>query len=279
MTRVTSAHKIKTMGYLRGSVQPVVPGPYLRGTRVNHWAAPLTHVPYTTKWNRRQPKRLKKGRTTNTHQITNKGDMIIRAPKRMPQARLGRDCSFTSAVRQPGTLYFYRIGANIAKGTDMGTRVGDSIRILGFNFRMQAYNNNTNPTFHGKLRCIVVQDRRPTVSNLTDFFMPEGATNTPIDFGAGPDSFRLLRPVNINRFKVYYDKTFDFPISTNEDQNQMFLNEYIKFNVEMTYNNDAPAVEGILPSLKFYYFVENEENLAFSTAPLFKILDITHFAN
>lgn len=259
---------------------------YLRGTRglrykggYNRPPTTIKHVPYEKSWKSAKSKRLLKGTSTNLRGATNKGDMVVKQPMSVPESRLGRDASFASSIRQPGTLYFYRIGSQIGKGTNVGNRVGDTIRLLGYNFRIHGFNNNTLKSNHGKIRCIIVQDRFPTKLNAQDFFMSETENNTPVDFGTGPDSFRLLRPMNNNRFKVFYDKTFDMPLIDNEDQPQLFLNEYVKFNHKVTFNDDSPDVEGVLPSFKFYFFVESEANVAFPIAPLVKVLEIVHFAN
>jgi len=238
---------------------------------------PRIWEPYSHK--RKAHKRLRRGKTSVGHQITNKGDMHIKIPKNDPEPSIGRLAFRSDNTRQPGTLVTYRIGSAITKGSDVGQRQGDTTRILGFNFRVQVYNNNTNAIYHGKVRCLVCHDRKPTASAGVDMFCSETATNLPIDYApaAGADSFRLIKPINQMRYHVLYDKTFDAPITSSEDQNQLLINEYIPMNYLMKYNDAAPGGDGVVPRIQLMYFIENEDNTNFTVAPLFKVLYITHF--
>jgi len=227
----------------------------------------------------KQARRQRRGRTSTTGQVTNKGDMQIRIPKSSPKPAIGRACLASNATKAVGTLYAHRIGSDILKGTDVGSRQGDKVRILGYNVRMQVYNNNVAEADHGRVRCICALDLTPNLGTGIDMFMSEGTTNTPVDFGTGPNSLRLLKVINHQRYKVLFDKTFQCPITNNPVQNQAFINEYIPLNHLMTFNNNAPLVSGIDPCIRFIYFFENEANLAFTINPVVKIYDITHFSN
>mgnify|MGYP000526291271 CR=1 FL=1 len=237
---------------------------------------PSSNVHHT----KRRAKRTKYGNSTNNPLVTNKGDMIVKRPKASSTRDIGRRATFTSNVRQPGTLQSFNIGEDIIAGGSVGNRQGDSIQLLGFNFRMHVYNSNATEVSHGKVRIIVAYDKQPNISTVTGLFMSEGVSNTPIDFNpgaVGPDSFRLLKPINTMRYNVLYDKTVDAPITLNPVIPQLFLNEYIPLNVNQKFST-VSGTAGVTPTIRLFYFIESENNLAFSTGVLFKNLYITKFA-
>jgi len=226
---------------------------------------------------KRRSKRTKYGKSTNNPLVTNKGDMIVKAPKSSSIRDIGRRAFYTSNVRQPGTLNSFNIGEDIIKGADVGDRQADCIRLLGFNFRMHVFNSNTAESSHGKVRIIVALDKQPNIAATTGLFMGEGVTNTPVAFNTGPDSFRLLRPVNTMRYNVLFDKTVDAPIILNPVIPQLFVNEYIPLNINQKFST-VGGTEGVTPAIKFFYFIESESNVVFPTGVLFKNLYITKFA-
>jgi len=249
----------------------------------NSMSIPRSNIIYpqsNTHHVKRRAKRTKYGKSTNNPLVTNKGDMIVRAPKASGIRDIGRRAFYTSNTRQPGTLASFNIGEDIIKGSDVGDRQGDSVRLLGFNFRMHVFNNNAAESAHGKIRIIVALDKQPNIAGTTGLFMGEGVTNTPIDFNPGaaaPDSFRLIKPINTMRYNILYDKTVDAPIILNPVIPQLFVNEYIPLNVNQKFST-VGGTPGVTPTIKFFYFIESESNVAFPTGVLFKNLYITKFA-
>jgi len=237
---------------------------------------PASNVHHT----KRRAKRTKYGKSTNNPLVTNKGDMIVKTPRASATKDIGRRATFSSNVRQPGTLNSFNIGEDIVSGGSVGNRQGDAIQLLGFNFRMHVYNSNPLETSHAKVRIIVAYDKQPNISTVTGLFMSESTTNTPIDFNpgaAGPDSFRLLKPINTMRYNILFDKTVDAPITLNPVVPQLFVNEYIPLSVNQKFSTGG-GTSNCTPTIRFYYFIEAENNLAFPTGVLFKNLYITKFA-
>lgn len=161
---------------------------------------------------------------------------------------------------QPATLNTYIIGNGIAKGTDLGDRVGDSVFMKGLELKFKLQNDNS--TFPVLLRLFVVQELRPNESISEDLFEPESDTFTPIDLQAA-NSMQIYKNINKRKYKVLFDRVYNVPakLPNTGYNNQIYDDVYVPINRRITYSTETTTAVYTSPSIVLCWFVQSPTEL------------------
>lgn len=174
---------------------------------------------------------------------------------------------------QPGTLYTHTFNA-ITKGTDIGQRIGDTIKLKGYHVLWTFRNNLVTKRLF--LRCIVVIDRKPQQGIAEDMFLSTSNTNNPVNWSSGGAISQMNYLINKQRYTVLYDNKWSVGPNSGNDgyKNMKLIRFYIPMKNKMiTYNNDANAAIQQTPNIKALFWVGAQDS-----APLFGTGDNCEFA-
>lgn len=191
-------------------------------------------------------------------------------PPSLSQGRHGVDGDTTTGTMQSGTLYFDRI-CDISKSVDYGGRIGNKVFCRGVRLRMAFYNSNTSSIDCGRVRMFCLQNKKPTTDFGVELWAPTGDTMTPLDYSATPDFFNMVKPINLRKNKVLFDKVYPLPIRATGEAGPKttLINVYIRINRWFTYNTEAAAIDRILPAIAVCWIVERDTQTAGNfTAPI-----------
>jgi len=166
----------------------------------------------------------------------------------------------TATDMQPSNMNTYIVGNGIAKGTNLGDRVGDSVFMKGLEVKFKIQNQNADHMV--QLRLFLVQELRPNENISSDLFEPESDTFTPIDLQAA-NSLQLYKNINKRKFKVLFDKLYEIPAKQAGTgfTNQIYDNLYIPINRRITYSTDTATAVYTSPGLVLCWFFQSPGEL------------------
>lgn len=161
----------------------------------------------------------------------------------------------------PGTLTSMHLGADIALGTGVSQRLGNSIVIRGVHVCVSMKNTGTAASDNFWVRFALVRQTN-TYEPTKDFFRGYGAS--PEDFGAAADRERICRPLNEMKFKTLWSKkcrVLSNSVNTLGQANQIF-GHLVKMNQRIHYHEDGGTheVEEVTPNLRLMWWLENDLN-------------------
>lgn len=171
----------------------------------------------------------------------------------------------TTANVAQGTWNIYTIGQTIAKGTDRGDRIGDSIQLKGVKFRFELTNNGATITKCPTFRIMLLRNREPHISSTINCFKGEGTTQfQPEDFDTTGDYNQIWKPLNRRKFAVLFDKKIKLLNQVNESQGKWKKNftVYVPMKASLKYNPevDAGNFNYIKPEYLLVYFYEKVDS-------------------
>lgn len=164
-----------------------------------------------------------------------------------------------SAV-DPSTLYVHSLN-QIAKGTDVGQRIGDVINLKGILGHWTFRNQNIAKRIF--LRILVVADKKPAQPMGEDFFATEQNTANPKNFDGNGQVSQINKPMNKQRYTVYFDKVYEAGPDSSGDgfRNTNLIKFYIPFkNKKIKYNTSSDTAVNTTPNLKMYYWIASHDS-------------------
>lgn len=167
---------------------------------------------------------------------------------------------------QPTELITYQLGSSIDKGltgvdgVSRGNRIGDKIYHKSFHMLLRA--RSTSEIDRMYIRVLLVKNNRPLSSNATNLFLPESNENSPVDFGGGA-LIQIYKPVNTQKFHVYYDRVFELgpnTASAGKFDARVFdikipTGFYLKFNTE------SNADSRVSPDIECLYYLHTQRGI------------------
>ena len=156
----------------------------------------------------------------------------------------------------------YQLLPTVNLGTDAQTRTGNKIKPKGLYVKGHIYgdwnnivaNNSSFQTIY--VRIMAIADKQNNVDSLAyaqfgtskDLLLNKGASSTNFLFN---DQTSLYRPINTNRFTVYYDKVVKLSMySANLGTaliDQSYGMKMFKFKIPMKRNGNLTTLKVVLP--------------------------------
>lgn len=200
-------------------------------------------------------------------------DMTMGTIYNIPKVYLGKYKDMhtsTTTTLNVGTMKEFKLGENIAKGTDEGDRLGQDIRMKHTYLEAYFSNPNTDLTDTCRIRLICVQNKRVGSLFTANLFEPVAATNSPVDYNAFGKTIQLINKINLNKFNVYYDKVIQCPIAGYGwgHAKDALVKANVTLNKKFTYNDEVSADDKIYPDMQWMFFIESDNNNASLTTPI-----------
>lgn len=168
--------------------------------------------------------------------------------------------STNTSDASPGTLYEHVFNA-ITKGTDVGQRIGDTIKLKGYHVLWTFRNLLTTKRLF--LRCIIVIDKKPLQGQAEDMFISNTNTNNPVNWSSTGAISQMNYLINKQRYTVLFDNKWSVGPNSVQDgyKNMKLIRFYVPLkNKTIKYNTDANSNIQQSPVIKALYWVGSQDS-------------------
>lgn len=158
---------------------------------------------------------------------------IFKPPRQRPHSSkyITRESSSISFLKN--TLATYDVTTDIQLGVDTGDRLTNRIFIHGIKVKLWYSNKNTDVGTNILLRLACLDYADTNASSGTGIFESTGASNVPVDFGAG----KILSPFAKSTVGCYYDRSYKIDVLENDSK---FVEVYIPIKQYVNYSGTSP---------------------------------------